>query len=143
MIVLFLALTLRLSPHLPAHLLQKATMTTSPPKIILSKLLNHKILELLSSHYPVFIFIFQFPNLTSTSVKGSMFFFIPHSSWYNDQRKHLIILFVNIIICIKIILFFYIINHFICIICLFSSSGVQYFDGAAKSKDMRNTGNLG
>lgn len=91
-IVPSLALTLCPSPCPPAHLLQKATMATCPTKIILSNLLNHKILELLSSHYPVLVFIFQFPNLTiSTAVTGSMFFFIPHNSWYNDQRKHLII----------------------------------------------------
>lgn len=40
----------------PARLLYKVTVTTSSAKITLSKLLNHKILELLSSHYPVFIF---------------------------------------------------------------------------------------
>lgn len=91
-IVLSLALTLCPSPRLPAHLLQKATMTTCPTKTILSNLLNHKILELLSSHYAMLVFSFQFPNLTiSTAVTGSMFFFIPHISWYNDQRRHLII----------------------------------------------------
>lgn len=114
-LMLFSALTLS-SPWHPALLLHKATTTTSLAKTICCKLPNLKLGEPFSPKYPVFIFsylcrcIFQFPNLTiSTLITGAMFSFIPHNAWYNNKRRHLIILFL------------YITNNCICIICVVSA----------------------